>query len=98
MNLEVAHIWPRSHQGLYLPSNGIALCRDMHCAFDKGMFTIDDNLKVIVHPDVDSEYLKKYDRNVNLYLFLKTVSSDRILIIHIIIKITYTAYLKLWVH
>lgn len=62
MNLEAAHIWPRSHQGLYLPSNGIALCRDMHWAFDKGMFTIDDNLKVIVHPDVDSDYLKKYDR------------------------------------
>lgn len=40
MNLEAAHIWPRSHKGLYLPSNGIALCRDMHWAFDKGMFTI----------------------------------------------------------
>ena len=35
MNLEAAHIWPRSHKGLYLPSNGIALCRDMHWAFDK---------------------------------------------------------------
>lgn len=62
MNLEVAHIRPSSHQGLYLPSNGIALCRDMHWAFDKGMFAIDDNLKVIVHPDADSEYLKKYGR------------------------------------
>jgi len=34
MNLEAAHIWPRSHDGLYLPCNGIALCRDMHWAFD----------------------------------------------------------------
>lgn len=49
MNLEAAHIWPRSHKGLYLPSNGIALCRDMHWAFDKGMFTIGDDFKVIVH-------------------------------------------------
>lgn len=62
MNLEAAHIWPRSHQGLYLPSNGIALCRDMHWAFDKGMFTVDDNLRVIVHPDIESDYLKQYNR------------------------------------
>ena len=62
MNLEAAHIWPRSHQGLYLPSNGIALCRDMHWAFDKGMFTVDDNLRVKVHPDIESEYLRHYDK------------------------------------
>lgn len=61
MNLEAAHIWPRSHQGLYLPSNGIALCRDMHWAFDKGMFTVDDNLRVKVHPDIESDYLRQYD-------------------------------------
>ena len=52
----------RIDKGLYLPSNGIALCRDMHWAFDKGMFTIDDNFKVIVHPEVESNYLKKYNR------------------------------------
>lgn len=62
MNLEAAHICPRSHQGVYLPSNGIALCRDMHWAFDKGMFTIDDNFRVIVHPDIESSYLKQYDQ------------------------------------
>lgn len=67
MNLEAAHIWPRSHKGLYLPSNGIALSRDMHWAFDKGMFTVDDNLRVIVHPDVESDYLKQYDHKT-LYI------------------------------
>lgn len=67
MNLEAAHIWPKSHKGLYLPSNGIALCRDMHWAFDKGMFTVDDNLKVIVHPEVESDYLKQYN-NKTLYI------------------------------
>ena len=61
MNLEAAHIWPRSHKGLYLPSNGIALCRDMHWAFDKGMFTIGDDFKIIVHPDVESDYLQQYN-------------------------------------
>ena len=67
MNLEAAHIWPRSHQGLFLPSNGIALCRDMHWAFDKGMFTVDDNLRVKVHPDIESEYLRLYDKK-QLYI------------------------------
>lgn len=62
MNLEAAHIWPRSHQGLYMPSNGIALCRDMHWAFDKGMFTVDDDYCVRVHPDITSEYLMQYNR------------------------------------
>lgn len=60
VNLEAAHIWPRSHQGLFMPSNGIALCRDMHWAFDKGMFYIDDNYRVMVHPSIESEYLRQY--------------------------------------
>lgn len=67
MNLEAAHIWPKSHNGLFLPSNGIALCRDMHYAFDKGMFTIDDNFKVNIHPDIESDYLKQYN---NKQLFI----------------------------
>lgn len=67
MNLEAAHIWPKSHQGLFMPSNGIALCRDMHWAFDKGMFTVDDNLRVIVHPDIESEYLRQY-HNKQLFI------------------------------
>ena len=67
MNLEAAHIWPKSHQGLFMPSNGIALCRDMHWAFDKGMFTVDDNLRVVVHPDIESTYLKQY-HNKQLFI------------------------------
>lgn len=67
MNLEAAHIWPRSHKGLFMPCNGIALCRDMHWAFDKGMFTIEDNLRVLVHPDIESEYLRQYNHK-QLYI------------------------------
>lgn len=58
MNLEAAHIRPKSHGGLFLPNNGIALGRDLHWAFDKGFFTLDEDLRVMVHPRVSSEYLK----------------------------------------
>lgn len=52
-NLEAAHIKPQAHQGTFLPCNGIAMSRDMHFAFDKGFFTIDDNYVIVV-----SEFLK----------------------------------------
>ena len=34
VNLEAAHIKPKSHTGSFLPCNGIAMSRDMHWAFD----------------------------------------------------------------
>ena len=58
MNLEAAHIKPKSHGGLYLPNNGLALNRDLHWAFDKGFFTLNDNLEVQVHPKTTSDYLQ----------------------------------------
>jgi len=61
MNLEAAHIKPKSHGGIYLPSNGIALSRDMHWSFDKGFFTILDDLTIQVHEDVPSDYLHQYN-------------------------------------
>lgn len=60
-NIEAAHIMPRSHSGLFMPNNGIALSRDMHWAFDKGFFTITRDLTVKVHPEIRSEYLRSYD-------------------------------------
>lgn len=60
-NLEAAHIHPKSHGGKFLPSNGIAMCRDLHWAFDKGFFTIDDDFKVIVHDDIDSDFLRTFN-------------------------------------
>ena len=60
-NLEAAHIKPKSHGGLYTPNNGIAMSRDIHWAFDKGFFTISDDFKIIVHDEVDSEYLKSFN-------------------------------------
>ena len=60
-NLEAAHIKPRSHGGLYLPNNGLALCRDLHWAFDKGFFTLTEDLRIQVHPQIDSAYLRAFD-------------------------------------
>ncbi len=60
-NLEAAHIRPKSHGGLYLPNNGIALCRDLHWAFDKGFFTLNDELEVVVHKQVTSDYLQSFN-------------------------------------
>lgn len=61
MNLEAAHIKPRSHGGQYIPSNGIALSRDIHWAFDKGFFTIKDDLSITVHESIESEFLRSYE-------------------------------------
>jgi hypothetical protein len=56
-NLEAAHIQPRAHTGTFLPCNGIALSRDMHWAFDKGLFTISDDYEIIVHDAVATDSL-----------------------------------------
>lgn len=61
INLEAAHIKPRAHGENNLPSNGIALSRDLHWAFDKGFFTITDDYLIIVHSEVQSDYLKQFD-------------------------------------
>ena len=61
LNLEAAHIHPRAHGEINLPSNGIAMSRDMHWAFDKGFFTINDDYTVKVHEDIKSEYLNQYN-------------------------------------
>ncbi len=58
-NLEAAHIKPQAHQGTFLPCNGIALSRDMHFAFDKGFFTIDDDYTVIVSEKLKDSWLYK---------------------------------------
>ncbi len=61
-NLEAAHIKPKSHGGLFLPNNGIALCRDMHWAFDKGFITINKkNYTVVVHDKTESKLLCSFN-------------------------------------
>ena len=61
-NLEAAHIKPQAHQGTFLPCNGIAMSRDMHFAFDKGFFTIDDEYNIIVSEKLkDSWFYKDFN-------------------------------------
>ncbi len=62
INLEAAHIKPKSHSGSFLPCNGIAMSRDIHWAFDKGMFTINDDYTISVHEDVKNTLLSKFDK------------------------------------
>jgi hypothetical protein len=50
-NLEAAHILARASGGGSHPSNGMALERNLHWAFDKGFFTLTADYKVEVHPD-----------------------------------------------
>lgn len=60
--IEAAHIKPIAHGGPMHPTNGIALSRDLHRAFDKGMFTITDDYKVLVHDKMKGDpFLKDYD-------------------------------------
>lgn len=61
-NLEAAHIKPQAHQGTFLPCNGIAMSRDMHFAFDKGFFTINDDYTILVSEKLkDSWFYEEYN-------------------------------------
>ena len=51
-NLQACHIIPDSHRGPAHPRNGVAMCQDMHWAFDKGFFTIGNDFTVQVHERV----------------------------------------------
>lgn len=50
INLEAAHICARAAGGGSHPSNGMALERNLHWAFDKGFFTIKDDYSIDIHP------------------------------------------------
>jgi putative restriction endonuclease len=58
--VEACHIVPISVSGDDRVTNGIALCPNLHTAFDKGIIAIDERLRVIISPaladDVSSPY------------------------------------------
>ena len=75
INLEAAHVKPNAHDGKYLPCNGIALGRDLHFAFDKGFFTIDDNHRVLVAPELEgNEFYEEFNGHE---IFVPTVEYFR---------------------
>ena len=61
-NLEAAHIRAIAAGGGNHPSNGFALERNLHWAFDKGFFTISEDYKIKVHPEaMKIPYLSQKD-------------------------------------
>lgn len=59
-NIQACHIIGKAHGGSDNPTNGIALDMNLHWAFDKGMFTINDSYEVEVHPTmIDNELLRQ---------------------------------------
>ena len=68
LNLEAAHIKPQAHNGKFLPCNGIAMCRDLHFAFDKGFFTIDDDYKVVVSDKLQGNWFYEEYNGTEIYV------------------------------
>jgi putative restriction endonuclease len=51
--VEAAHVYPKSENGVDNPRNGIALCKFHHWAFDCGWISVDDDLRVLVKHAAD---------------------------------------------
>lgn len=63
-NIEAAHIIPKELGGSFFPSNGIAMSREMHWAYDNGFFKIDkieNDFIITVHPNSNGDELAQYD-------------------------------------
>ena len=60
VGLEAAHIHAKYNGGNYLPSNGILLSTDLHRAFDEGIWTLDDELRVVVHDKINDGILMDF--------------------------------------
>ena len=59
--VEACHIVPISVSGDDKVTNGIALCPNLHAAFDKGMIAVDDRLRVIVSPSLADNTASTYN-------------------------------------
>lgn len=64
--IDACHIIPFSESYNDTIKNGIALCPNMHRAFDRGLITIDDNYRVLVSKNFMESYshysIKQFDR------------------------------------
>jgi len=50
--LEGAHVRPRIHDGKYGPENILPMRKEIHTLFDRGLFMINNENKVKLHPEV----------------------------------------------
>ncbi len=67
VGLEAAHIHAKTNGGNNLPSNGILLSTDLHRAFDEGIWTLSDELRVLVHDKIQDGVMINF-RNKQLAL------------------------------
>ena len=61
INCEAAHIKPFAFGGNHAAKNGLLMSRDLHWAFDKGCFTIDQFYEIKVQNKMKSGFLGKYN-------------------------------------
>ncbi|GAB3807365.1 HNH endonuclease [Spirosoma humi] len=59
--VEACHIVPISISGDDKVTNGIALCPNLHTAFDKGMIAVDEQLRVVVSPTLADNVSSPYN-------------------------------------
>jgi hypothetical protein len=64
--VDAAHIVPRSKGGPDDPRNGLALCKNHHCAYDEGLFHIDPDARTVqvrsdLPEDRDYGFLTQHD-------------------------------------
>jgi putative restriction endonuclease len=50
--LDAAHIEQHAHSGIDAPTNGLALSKTMHAAFDNGLVALTDDYRILVSKDV----------------------------------------------
>ncbi|MBD2751423.1 HNH endonuclease [Spirosoma validum] len=59
--VEACHIVPISVAGDDKVTNGIALCPNLHTAFDRGMISVDEQLRVVVSPSLADNVASPYN-------------------------------------
>jgi putative restriction endonuclease len=71
--VEAAHIHQWAKSGNDDPRNGIALCKNAHWCFDEGLWSLDDDYRVLVAED-------RFDESGNMSLLLKPLAGHRVLL------------------
>ena len=59
--VDVVYIRPKHEGGSCMPSNGIALSKELSLSFIQGEFTLTDRFEVMVHPKCQNEKILKYN-------------------------------------
>ncbi len=66
IGIDVVYIKPRADGGSCLPSNGLALTRELSLLFVQGHFTLTDDYQILPHPNSDSEFLRNMPTQIRV--------------------------------